>query len=107
MVDPLTAIGIAASLLQLGDVAARLSIKLFTVGKQIKNAPCACAAIPQEVGFTSSILKELSGHIQDDGAAKVHNQASLSIIASLSTEAYPKSAFLSVEADEETIISWD
>lgn len=80
------ALGLAASVLQLADAGFRLSVKLYTVSKQVKNAPQIYAALSQEVSFTSTVLKQLGDHLKEDGTAKAHNQKSLDVIGDLRIE---------------------
>ena len=86
MADPIAAAGLAASVLQLADVGARLSIKLFTVGKQIKNASRTYETISQEVSLTTSVLHQLGKNLRDDSQDAIHNEASLKIVSALTKE---------------------
>lgn len=54
------AFAIAASIIQVADLGARLSLKLFTFGRQIKGSEQNLEFAAKDVGFTCSVLKQLS-----------------------------------------------
>lgn len=75
--DPITAIGTAASIVQLVQVGAQLSIQFYTIGKQIKNAPKIFEEISNEVASTSTILQLLSSELDDQSRLKLHKPAAV------------------------------
>ena len=86
MADPITAAGLAAAVLQLADIGANLAIKLFTIGKQVKNAAGTYEAISKEVSLTSTVLQQLGKNLEGGNGDQVHNDASLKIVNSLIKE---------------------
>ena len=96
MAEAIAALGVAAGALQLADLGARLSVRLFTVSKQVKNATATYSAISQEVSFTSSVLKQLHDTLQDGGQQKAHNQKSLVVLQELTKDC--KDIFLDIES---------
>lgn len=59
-------VGIAASVLQIADLGARLSVRLFVFSRQIKNADKSIESISQEVAVTGAILRQLGNEISRD-----------------------------------------
>lgn len=83
MADPITIIGLAASVVQLADYSAKLSVKLFSVSKQIKNAPRTYEAISQEVATTSTILHQLGAELKDHSQHNIYKPATVNTTKSL------------------------
>jgi hypothetical protein len=64
-------VAVAASVLQLADLGGRLSVKLFTFSRKIKNADKSIASISAEIAQTGSILQLLGNELQKDDQLKV------------------------------------
>lgn len=71
------AFGIAASIVQIADLGARLSLKLFTFGRQIKGAEQNLESAAKDVGFTCSVLKQLSESLNKEEQAQLYNSEAL------------------------------
>jgi hypothetical protein len=52
-------LGIAASVLQIAELGGRLSVKLFTFGRKIKNADKHIDGISQDIAATGAVLQQL------------------------------------------------
>jgi hypothetical protein len=68
--DPLSAVGLAASVVQLAEFGAKLSVKLFTISRQIKNASAHYESISQDVASTNAVVQQLGTLLND----KKHHQ---------------------------------
>lgn len=86
MTDPVTIVGLAASVVQLADYSAKLSVKLFSVSKQIKNAPRTYEALSQEVAITSTVLRQLGAELKDHSQHRIYKPATVSTTESLIVE---------------------
>ena len=79
--DPLSAVALAASVVQLADLGAKLSVKLFNISKQVKNASARYEAISQEVGSTNAVVQQLSTLLNDDNSRQLFGKAALQTTA--------------------------
>lgn len=59
-------LGIAASVLQIADLGGRLSVKLFTFSRKIKNAHKSIDSISQDIAATGAILHQLGSELKKD-----------------------------------------
>src|ERR1700712_1210803 len=59
-------LGIAASVLQLADVGAKLSVKLFVFSRKIKSADKSINRISQDIAATGAVLQQLGKEISKD-----------------------------------------
>lgn len=75
----LEAIGIAASIIQVADLGTKLSIKLFTLYREIKNANQATKDLASDVSLTCAILRELGQSLKQDERAKLCSKEALII----------------------------
>ena len=69
--DPFSAIGLTASVLQLADLGAKLSVKLFNVSKQVKNASAHYESVSQEVASTNAVVQQLSALLSEDSSRQL------------------------------------
>lgn len=60
----LEAIGAAASIIQIADLGTKLSIKLFTLYLQYKNANQSIQSLSSDVALTCAILRELGKNLE-------------------------------------------
>jgi Fungal N-terminal domain of STAND proteins len=81
-------IGIAASVLQLADLGGKLSVKLFTFSRKIKNADKSIASISAEIAQTGSILKQLGNELQKDDQLRLCSAEAVNTAKSLVDECY-------------------
>ena len=58
-------LGLAASILQIADLGARLSVQLYTFSIKVKNANVTVATVHRDVALTSSVLGELGQTLRD------------------------------------------
>ncbi len=59
-------VAIAANVLQLADLGGRLSVKLFTFSRKIKDADKSIKSISAEIAQTGSILRQLGKELEKD-----------------------------------------
>lgn len=59
-------IGIVASIAQIADLGAKLSVKLFTVSRTIKGAQRSIQGISEEIAVTSTVLSQLGTELKKD-----------------------------------------
>jgi hypothetical protein len=59
-------IGIAASIVQIAELGAKLSVKLFTVSRTIKGAQRSIQGISEEIAVTSTVLRQLGTELEKD-----------------------------------------
>lgn len=69
----LEALGIVASVLQIADVGARLSVKLYTFSHKVKSADTNVQNISSDVAVTCTVLRELGETLKKDEEAKLSN----------------------------------
>ncbi|KAE8350048.1 hypothetical protein BDV28DRAFT_159955 [Aspergillus coremiiformis] len=73
----LEAIGIAASIIQIADLGAQLSIKLCTVCRRVKNADQSIQSLSSDVALTCNVLRHLGLVLEQDTRAKLCSQHAL------------------------------
>ncbi|RHZ59815.1 uncharacterized protein CDV56_107646 [Aspergillus thermomutatus] len=59
-------LGIAASILQIADLGATVSVKLCSFYRQLKSADDSVQSLSSEVGLTCSILRQLGENLKQD-----------------------------------------
>lgn len=67
----LEVVGVAASLIQIADVGAKLSIKLFSFCRHAKNISQSMQSLSSEVALTCTILRELGEVLSEDESSKL------------------------------------
>lgn len=60
-------LGIAASVLQIADLGGKLSVRLFTFSRKIKNADKNIETISRDIAVTGAVLQELGSELEKDG----------------------------------------
>lgn len=73
MATGLDAIGVAASIIQLADFGAPLSIKLYTFYHQVKNADERLNSLSSNVSLTCNVLKQLAQNLEQDDQARLYS----------------------------------
>jgi len=64
-------LGIAASVLQIADLGAKLSVKLFTFSRKVKNADKTINSISQDIAATGAVLQQLASVLKKDEKSRV------------------------------------
>lgn len=67
----LEALGIVASVIQIADIGARLSVKLCTFAHKIKNADANIRFVSTDVALTCNVLRELGENLKKDERGKL------------------------------------
>jgi hypothetical protein len=67
----LEALGIVASVIQIAEVGARLSVKLCTFAHKIKNADANIKFISTDMALTCNVLRELGDNLKKDERGKL------------------------------------
>jgi hypothetical protein len=70
----LEAIGIAASIIQVADLGTKLSVKLFSFYRQVKNADQAIQSLSSDVALTCALLRELGDTLRTDDQSKLYSK---------------------------------
>ncbi|RHZ73315.1 hypothetical protein CDV55_105621 [Aspergillus turcosus] len=66
-------LGIAASILQIADLGATVSVKLCTFYRQLKAADQAAQSLSSEVALTCSILRQLGENLKQDETTRLYS----------------------------------
>lgn len=64
-------LGIAASVLQIAELGGKLSVKLFTFGRKIKNADKNIDSISQDIAATCAVLQQLGITLRKDDQTRL------------------------------------
>lgn len=67
----LEALGVAASIIQVADLSTKLSVKLFSFYRQVKNSNKSVQLLSNEVALISAILRELGDNLKAEESAKL------------------------------------
>jgi hypothetical protein len=67
----LEAIGIAASIIQVADLGTKLSVKLFSLYRRVKNANDTVQLLSNELALVSAILRELGDNLKEKESSKL------------------------------------
>ena len=67
----LEAVGVAASIIQVADLSAKLSVKLFSFYRQVKHANDGIQLLSNEIALVSATLRELGDNLKDEESAKL------------------------------------
>lgn len=70
----LEALGIAASIIQIADIGTKISVKLFSFYRQIKNADQAIQSLSSDVALTCALLRELGETLRTDDQSKLYSK---------------------------------
>ncbi|KAJ9606487.1 hypothetical protein H2200_009448 [Cladophialophora chaetospira] len=66
-------LGIVASVAQVADLGARLSVKLFTFSRTVKSAQQRIQSVSEEVAVTSTVLKQLGDELRKDAQGQLYS----------------------------------
>lgn len=67
----LEALGVAASIIQVADLGTKLSVKLFSFYRQVKNASESLHLLSNEIALVSAILRELGDSLEGEESSKL------------------------------------
>lgn len=59
-------LGVAASVLQIADLGGKLSVRLFTFSRKIKNAYKSIDTVSRDIAATGAVLQQLGSELQKD-----------------------------------------
>jgi hypothetical protein len=82
----LEALGIVPSVLQIADVGARLSVKLYTFSHKLKNADTNVQNISSDVAMACTVLRELGETLEKDEETKLSNHNAVATTARVISE---------------------
>lgn len=75
----LEVLGVAASIIQIADLGARVSIKLSTFYHKVKQANDNIHNLSTDVALTCTVLKQLGDNLQQDGNVKLYSPDAFSV----------------------------
>lgn len=73
----LEALGVAASVIQVADLGTKLSVKLFSFYRQLKNANESIQLLSNEIALVSAILRELGDNLKEEESSKLCSDEAL------------------------------
>ena len=59
-------LGIAAGVVQIAELGGKLSVKLFTFTRKIKNADRNIDSVSQDIAATGAVLQQLGNELKKD-----------------------------------------
>ena len=71
-------LGIAASVLQIADLGGRLSVKVFTFSRKVKNADKNIDDVSRDIAGTGAILQQLGTMLKKDEQIRLCSSAAIS-----------------------------
>lgn len=81
-------LGVAASVLQIADLAARLSVNLFTFTCKVKNADKSIKSISQDIAGTGAVLQLLGHELKKDESLRLCSSQATSQARTLVDDCY-------------------
>lgn len=104
-ISGLEVLGVVASILQIADLGAKLSVKLCTFYRTVKVANQSMQDLSCNVSLTCSILNELAKALEQDDQAKLFSEQAFRIAQEVLQEC--KAVFQQIEnAIEKTYSRW-
>jgi len=76
-------LGIAASVIQIAELGARLSVKLFVFSRKIKSADKSIDSISQDIAATGAVLQQLGSELSKDENAELCSNEALATTRNL------------------------
>lgn len=73
----LEALGVAASIIQVADLGTKLSVKLFSFYRQVKNADESIQLLSNEIALVSAIFRELGDNLKEEESSKLYSEEAL------------------------------
>ncbi|KAJ6076762.1 hypothetical protein N7499_008743 [Penicillium canescens] len=82
----LEALGIAASIIQVADLGTKLSVKLFSLYRRVKNANDTVQLLSNEIALVSAILRELGDNLKEKESSKLCSDEAFRTLALVLTQ---------------------
>lgn len=79
--NPISASGLASSIINLADAAAKLSVKLFTTSRQIDDSAGLYESTGNEISVVNAVLSQLGALLSDKSRQHIFKQTALDSIA--------------------------
>lgn len=97
-------IGLAASVISIAELGGKLSVKIFTFTRKVKNANKTIDALSQEIAVTGAVLQQLGETLSNDQSVKVCSQEAIDTAKKLvsDTERVFKSLEKLLDVDEKS-----
>lgn len=76
-------LGVPASVVQIADLGARLSVKLFVFSRKIKSADKSIDTISQDIAATGAVLQQFGKELSKDENAQLCSKEAISTTQSL------------------------
>ncbi|KAJ9613523.1 hypothetical protein H2200_003465 [Cladophialophora chaetospira] len=76
-------LGLAASVIQIADLGAKLSVKLFTFSRKVKNADKSIDSISQDIAATGAVLAQLGAELNKEENVRLRSPAAITTTKSL------------------------
>lgn len=70
-------VGVAASIFQIAELGAQLSIKLCTFCHKVKNADQNIQSLSNDVALTSTVLRHLGDNLEQDRQGELYSNGAL------------------------------
>lgn len=70
-------LGLAASVIQIAELGGKLSVRIFTFTRKVKNANKTIDALSQEIAVTGAVLQQLGEILSQDESVKVCSQEAI------------------------------
>lgn len=80
-------LGLAASVIQIAELGGKLSVKLFTFTRKVKNANKSIDALSQDIAATGAVLKQLGEAFSKDDQLRVCSQDAIDTARTLVDDA--------------------
>jgi hypothetical protein len=81
-------LGIAASVIQIAELGGKLSVKLFTFTRKIKNADKSIDSISQDIAATGAVLQQLGNELKKDEKLRLCSPEAIATAKSLMDECH-------------------
>lgn len=79
-------LGVAAGVLQIAELGGKLSVKLFTFSRKVKNAHNSISSISKDIAATGAVLQQLSRVLKKDEQLRLCSDEAIETAKSLVTE---------------------
>ena len=81
-------LGIAAGVVQIAELGGKLSVKLFTFTRKIKNADRNIDSISQDIAATGAVLQQLGNELKKDEKLRLCSPEAIATARSLMQECH-------------------
>ncbi|EXJ76440.1 uncharacterized protein A1O5_00948 [Cladophialophora psammophila CBS 110553] len=76
-------VGLAASVIQIAELGGKLSVRLFTFSRKIKNAHQSIDSISQDIAATGAVLAQLGNELRKEDNLRLRSPAALATTENL------------------------